>query len=88
MEHDTGLLEQAQSPAALEAHPFYGFLEQLVDSRSDDLDHPDVWGTLASVSAAELTELHALVRGFRPLQADKAVIRIFDTLDGLIETIN
>jgi MoaA/NifB/PqqE/SkfB family radical SAM enzyme len=88
MEHDTGLLEQAQSPAELEAHPFYGFLEQLVDILSDDLDHPDVWGTLASVSAAELTELHALVRGFRPLQADKAVIRIFDTLDGLIETIN
>jgi MoaA/NifB/PqqE/SkfB family radical SAM enzyme len=87
MEHDTGLLERARALTELEAHPFYGFLGQLVDLLSDDLDHPEIWNTLAGVSGPELTELHGLVRAFGPLQADQVVIRIFNTLDGLIETI-
>lgn len=86
MEHDAALIDQAQSLAELEAHPFFGFLEQLVEILGDDLDHPEVWATLADVSPEELAQLHALVRAFKPMQADR-VLSIFDTLDGLIEAI-
>jgi MoaA/NifB/PqqE/SkfB family radical SAM enzyme len=86
MEHDAELIERARSIFDFEAHPYYGFLEQLVDILSDDLDHPEVWTTLAGVDPAELAQLHALVRAFRPLQAG-AVLRIFSTLDGLAQVI-
>jgi MoaA/NifB/PqqE/SkfB family radical SAM enzyme len=86
MEHDVELIERARTLSELEAHPFYGFLEQLVGLLGDDLDHPEVWTTLAEVDAGELAELHDLVRAFRPMQAGQ-VLRIFETLHGLIETI-
>lgn len=87
MEHETGLIDQAQSAAALEEHPFFGLVEQLAGILSDDLDHPEVWATLASVTPTELVELQGLIRALLPLQGDAAIIRIFRMLDGLVDVI-
>lgn len=87
MEHDAALVDQVETLAALEASPFFGFLEQLTDILSDDLDHPEVWQALTDVSRQELLELQRLIRAFRPMQLDQAIIRAFDTLDGLIEVV-